>query len=233
MRVVLVGAIDGQIKLGHSVDRRKRDGIKFRLRAGALGGGHADHLQACGNPRAKKCDKMRRRRAGPKAEPHAGDRQAPGLWRRPAAWRRRGCSRAWGMRWLRRGRPGLVPCGRPRQPRALVGARRKRLYIWAKEVRAWLRLQRIFSWIRPPQISSFRPPMARPMRSTDVAGEKGTVIVFICNHCPYVKAVIDRLAADARVLMAEGIRLRRHLRERCQELSGGFLRQYETLRKPA
>jgi peroxiredoxin len=39
----------------------------------------------------------------------------------------------------------------------------------------------------------------------DVAGEKGTVIVFICNHCPYVKAVIDRLAADARTLMAEGI----------------------------
>jgi peroxiredoxin len=39
----------------------------------------------------------------------------------------------------------------------------------------------------------------------DIAGERGTVIVFICNHCPYVKAVIDRLVADARVLMAEGI----------------------------
>jgi peroxiredoxin len=39
----------------------------------------------------------------------------------------------------------------------------------------------------------------------DVAGAKGTVIVFICNHCPYVKAVIDRLAADARVLMKEGV----------------------------
>jgi peroxiredoxin len=39
----------------------------------------------------------------------------------------------------------------------------------------------------------------------DVAGEKGTVLVFICNHCPYVKAVMGRLAADARVLMAEGI----------------------------
>jgi peroxiredoxin len=39
----------------------------------------------------------------------------------------------------------------------------------------------------------------------DVAGTKATVIVFICNHCPYVKAVIDRLVADARVLMAEGI----------------------------
>jgi peroxiredoxin len=39
----------------------------------------------------------------------------------------------------------------------------------------------------------------------DVAGDKGTVLVFICNHCPYVKAVIDRLVADARLLMAEGI----------------------------
>jgi peroxiredoxin len=39
----------------------------------------------------------------------------------------------------------------------------------------------------------------------DVAGTTGTVIVFICNHCPYVKAVIDRLVGDARVLMAEGI----------------------------
>ena len=38
----------------------------------------------------------------------------------------------------------------------------------------------------------------------DVAGEKGTVIVFICNHCPYVIAVIDRLVADARVLLQEG-----------------------------
>ncbi len=39
----------------------------------------------------------------------------------------------------------------------------------------------------------------------DVADAKGTVVAFICNHCPYVKAVIDRLVADARVLMAEGI----------------------------
>ena len=33
--------------------------------AGALGGGHADHVQALGNPRAEKPDKMRGRRAGP------------------------------------------------------------------------------------------------------------------------------------------------------------------------
>ena len=39
----------------------------------------------------------------------------------------------------------------------------------------------------------------------DIAGENGAVIVFICNHCPYVKAVIDRLVADARVLLREGV----------------------------
>jgi peroxiredoxin len=39
----------------------------------------------------------------------------------------------------------------------------------------------------------------------DIAGAKGTVIVFICNHCPYVKAVIGRLAADARTLMADSV----------------------------
>jgi len=39
----------------------------------------------------------------------------------------------------------------------------------------------------------------------DVKGEKGTVIVFICNHCPYVKAMIDRLVVDARALMKEGV----------------------------
>ena len=53
----------------------------------------------------------------------------------------------------------------------------------------------------------FRLPATdgRAYALADVAGEKGTVVVFICNHCPYVKAVIDRLVADARLLIAEGI----------------------------
>ncbi len=38
-----------------------------------------------------------------------------------------------------------------------------------------------------------------------VAGERGTVIVFICNHCPYVRAMIDRLVCDAQLLAPEGI----------------------------
>lgn len=39
----------------------------------------------------------------------------------------------------------------------------------------------------------------------DIMGPKGAVVVFICNHCPYVKAVIDRMVADARSLAADGI----------------------------
>jgi peroxiredoxin len=42
-------------------------------------------------------------------------------------------------------------------------------------------------------------------RFDDIAGPNGTVVVFICNHCPYVKAVIDRLVTDARQLQKEGI----------------------------
>ena len=34
----------------------------------------------------------------------------------------------------------------------------------------------------------------------DIAGAKGTVIVFICNHCPYVKAITDRLVRDAPLM---------------------------------
>ena len=39
----------------------------------------------------------------------------------------------------------------------------------------------------------------------DVAGRKGIVVAFICNHCPYVKAVADRMVVDAKALAAEGI----------------------------
>ena len=30
-----------------------------------------------------------------------------------------------------------------------------------------------------------------------VRGPKGTLVVFICNHCPYVKASIGRIVAEA------------------------------------
>ena len=36
-------------------------------------------------------------------------------------------------------------------------------------------------------------------------GNKGTVIVFICNHCPYVIAIARRLSFEARVLKNIGV----------------------------
>jgi len=45
----------------------------------------------------------------------------------------------------------------------------------------------------------------RPFSIFDCAGPNGLVVAFICNHCPYVKAVIDRVVCDARDLEAFGI----------------------------
>ena len=39
----------------------------------------------------------------------------------------------------------------------------------------------------------------------DVKGPNGTLVMFICNHCPYVKAVADRIARDAKALRDLGI----------------------------
>jgi peroxiredoxin len=39
----------------------------------------------------------------------------------------------------------------------------------------------------------------------DIKGEKATLIMFICNHCPYVKAVIKDLATDCNDLKKDGI----------------------------
>ena len=39
----------------------------------------------------------------------------------------------------------------------------------------------------------------------DISGPKGTLIMFICNHCPYVLAVLDRMTRDAHALMDAGI----------------------------
>jgi peroxiredoxin len=36
-------------------------------------------------------------------------------------------------------------------------------------------------------------------------GENGLLVMFICNHCPYVKAVLDRIVRDARDLRTLGV----------------------------
>ena len=39
----------------------------------------------------------------------------------------------------------------------------------------------------------------------DIAGENGTLVMFISNHCPYVKAIETRIARDAKELQKLGI----------------------------
>lgn len=60
-----------------------------------------------------------------------------------------------------------------------------------------------FGWQAP----EFKLPATdgRELGLSDIRGPKGTLIMFICNHCPYVIAVRDRIIRDARDLMAMGV----------------------------
>jgi len=60
-----------------------------------------------------------------------------------------------------------------------------------------------FGWKAPP--FTLADPDGRTHGLDDLMGEKGLLLAFICNHCPYVKAIADRLATDAHALRADGI----------------------------
>ena len=40
----------------------------------------------------------------------------------------------------------------------------------------------------------------------DVKGDNGTLVMFICNHCPYVKAIIKDLVDDVKFLESLGVK---------------------------
>lgn len=58
-------------------------------------------------------------------------------------------------------------------------------------------------WLAQP--FTLRDPDNRTYSLDDLYGENGLLIAFICNHCPYVKAIADRFAEDADTLINEGI----------------------------
>ncbi len=60
-----------------------------------------------------------------------------------------------------------------------------------------------FGWKAP----DFRLPATdgKTYGLADLAGPKGTLVAFICNHCPFVKAVLPRLVRDATDLARLGI----------------------------
>ena len=42
-------------------------------------------------------------------------------------------------------------------------------------------------------------------RLSDLKGPSGTLVMFICNHCPYVRAIADRIVRDALDLQKRGV----------------------------
>ena len=67
--------------------------------------------------------------------------------------------------------------------------------------------------ISPPICDFGRPALDFDLPGVDgrrhslasVSGPRGLLVMFICNHCPYVKAVIHRLVRDATELAALGV----------------------------
>ncbi len=39
----------------------------------------------------------------------------------------------------------------------------------------------------------------------EIKGKNGTIIAFICNHCPYVKSIVKRMVSDFNILKKNGI----------------------------
>lgn len=60
-----------------------------------------------------------------------------------------------------------------------------------------------FDWPAPE--FTLRATDGRSYALSDVAGVSGTLIMFICNHCPFVLAVLDRMIRDATELQGKGI----------------------------
>ncbi len=58
---------------------------------------------------------------------------------------------------------------------------------------------------RPAPDFSLPGTDGKTYRLADVAGPNGLLVMFICNHCPYVKAILGRLVRAARALKALGI----------------------------
>ena len=60
-----------------------------------------------------------------------------------------------------------------------------------------------FGWT-PPDFRLWATD-GHPYSLSGLKGENGLVVAFICNHCPYVKAVIDRIVRDAADLAPLGV----------------------------
>jgi len=62
-----------------------------------------------------------------------------------------------------------------------------------------------FGWKAPD--FTLKDPDGHAFTLSQNLGDKGLLVMFICNHCPYVQALASRLAADTQTLLDEGTRV--------------------------
>lgn len=60
-----------------------------------------------------------------------------------------------------------------------------------------------FGWKAPD--FTLKDPSGTSYTMSEHLGDKGLLIAFICNHCPYVQAIAERFVDDVRHLQDEGI----------------------------
>ncbi len=63
----------------------------------------------------------------------------------------------------------------------------------------------VFGWKAPD--FTLKDSDGRAFTLSENLGDKGLLVMFICNHCPYVQAIAARLAADTQTLLEEGTRV--------------------------
>lgn len=56
-----------------------------------------------------------------------------------------------------------------------------------------------------PDFTLLEPLTGKQVSWSDIRGRNGTLVMFLCNHCPYVQAIIDRIIRDAGELADHGI----------------------------
>lgn len=60
-----------------------------------------------------------------------------------------------------------------------------------------------FGWKAPE--FTLNDPDGNSFTMSEQLGEKGLLIAFICNHCPYVQAIAERFAEDTALLKSEDV----------------------------
>ena len=60
-----------------------------------------------------------------------------------------------------------------------------------------------FGWKAPD--FTLKTAVGEEVSMSTQIGQSGLLIAFICNHCPYVIAIAERLSADAKTLQSVGI----------------------------